>query len=153
MGCTIVALQMDGPYYQIAWVGDSRAYLWDGHHLRQLSHDHTYVQLLVDSGGITSEDAESHPQRNNICQSLGVARECLPTIDIVEGELLRGEQILLCSDGLTSEVPDSRISEILAAENQPTDQAEQGRIAALIVEALDRGGSDNVTVLLVSRPR
>lgn len=145
MGSTIVALQVKGNDFEVAWVGDSRAYLWDGE-LRQISRDHSYVQKLLDSGAITEEEAVNHPNRNIITQSLGADLSDV-VVENVTGQFYHGHKILLCSDGLTDEVADSEISFAL----QQTGE-DQSKVNALIELALDNGGKDNITVLLVSAP-
>ena len=150
MGSTVVALLVQGHRYQIAWVGDSRAYLWDGQELRQLTRDHSYVQRLVDSGLITPEQAIHHPERNTIAQALGVAGGGL-SVDVVDGVFAREDQLLLCSDGLTGEVRDSEIALLLANGGAQAGEPRK-QVDALVGAALDHGGSDNVTVVLVSAP-
>lgn len=147
MGSTVVALQIKDAHYQIAWVGDSRAYLAGKTSLRQLTCDHSFVQQLIDAGAISESEASQHPDRNVVTQAIGTIGMTDVKVDVVEGQLHQGEQILLCSDGLTGEVSDQTIREILSA---PGDDA--SKVEALIAAALDHGGSDNVTVLLVSAP-
>ena len=146
MGSTVVALKLDGLHYQIAWVGDSRAYVWDGS-LRQLTKDHSYVQMLLDNGLIEADEVHSHPSRNIISQGLGVGGVDGKTVkvDLVEGDLTAGETLLLCSDGLTGEVDDAAIQSILTETEDNTE-----RVDHLIAAALAAGGSDNVTVILVT---
>jgi serine/threonine protein phosphatase PrpC len=145
MGTTIAALRLrDGGEFEVAWVGDSRVYVWnDG--LKQLSQDHSYVQELIDQGAITSEQARNHPHRNVVTQALGVTDPQSLRVESVRGTLKPGMQLLLCSDGLTEEVKDSAIAAILARPNL----AAQECVDHLILAALDGGGSDNVTVILV----
>ena len=145
MGTTIVAVQLHENEYTLAWVGDSRAYIWDGE-LQQISQDHSYVQKLLDSGAITQEEAITHPNRNIITQSLGAGAPQI-TVDHVHGQFSPPQKILLCSDGLTDEVLDGEIAVIL--EQGGDDQT---IVNNLIRSALDHGGKDNVTVLLVSAP-
>jgi protein phosphatase len=145
MGTTIASLHLDGNNgFEVAWVGDSRVYLWDGT-LRQLSQDHSYVQELIDQGAITIEQARSHPHRNVVTQALGVTDPESLRVESVHGELAAGMQILLCSDGLTEEVADADIAEIL----KRSELSAQECVDHLILAALDGGGSDNVTVVLV----
>lgn len=143
MGSTVVALHMIGNHFEIAWVGDSRAYLWNGR-LRQLSRDHSFVQQLLDSGAINEEEALAHPDRSVISQALGADAVSIK-VDSVSGELYRGERLLLCSDGLSGEVDDQQISSILS--EHPDDAS---AVETLVQAALDNGGSDNVTVILFS---
>ena len=147
MGTTVVALKLEDLHYQIGWVGDSRAYCWNGADLQRLSKDHSYVQLLLDQGLISEAEVATHPSRNLISQGLGVGGIDGKTIkvDVVEGDLSLGETLLLCSDGLTGEVDDESISSILA---ETEDNAQ--RVGNLIAAALVAGGSDNVTVILVT---
>jgi protein phosphatase len=132
--------------FEVAWVGDSRAYLWNGR-LQQLSQDHSYVQELIEQGAITAEQARSHPHRNVVTQALGVTDPDNLRVETISGELKPGMQLLLCSDGLTEEVDDSEIERTLSR----SDLSAQECVDQLIVAALDGGGSDNVTVVLVRR--
>ena len=147
MGSTVVAARLEGLHYQIAWVGDSRAYLWNGVELLRLTKDHSYVQLLLDKGLISEEEVYLHPSRNLIAQGLGVGGVDGITIkvDQVEGELSIGDTLFLCSDGLTGEIRDDAIAGIMV---DVKDNHE--RLQRLINSALDAGGSDNITVILVS---
>jgi serine/threonine protein phosphatase PrpC len=145
MGTTIAALRVTGgTQYEVAWVGDSRVYAWNNG-LKQLSQDHSYVQELIDQGAITSEQARSHPHRNVVTQALGVTDPQTLRVESVHGELKAGMQLLLCSDGLTEEVGDNAIAAIIGR----TDLSAQECVDHLIIAALDGGGSDNVTVILV----
>ena len=144
MGTTIVALRLTGTEYEVCWVGDSRVYMWDGA-LKQISQDHSYVQELIQQGAITHEQARTHPHRNVVTQALGVTDPQSLRVETLRGTLATGMQILLCSDGLTEEVDDTQIAAILAR----TDLSAQECVDHLILAALDGGGSDNVTVILV----
>lgn len=147
MGATVVALKLEGAEYELAWVGDSRAYLWDCGMLQQLTRDHSVVQQLIDAGQLTAEEARTHPYRNCVTQAIGAADLDDVSVDALHGTLYRGQQVLLCTDGLTGEVSDGQIREALAAGGE-----EQATAEHLIRLALDHGGGDNVTVLLVSAP-
>ena len=144
MGTTVVAARVVDSRFEIAWVGDSRIYLWDGR-LHQLSQDHSYVQELIDQGAITPEQARSHPHRNVITQALGVTDPLSLKVEVIQGELKPAMQLLLCSDGLTEEVDDATIATILAK----TDLSAQECVDQLVLSALDGGGSDNITVVLL----
>ena len=146
MGSTVVAAKLDGLRYEIAWVGDSRAYLWNGK-LHQLTTDHSYVQLLLNAGLITESEIPRHPSRNVISQALGTggADKANIKVDLVSGELSENDTLLLCSDGLSGEVTDDRIATILA---ETTDA--QTRVDRLIAAALEAGGKDNVTVIVIN---
>ncbi len=144
MGSTALVLKVDDENFEIVWVGDSRAYLWDGKKLTQITKDHSLVQQLVDKGRITVEQARVHPQRNYVTQAIGMSDLHTMEVGRVQGRLYRGQQLLLCSDGLSGDVSDLEIAEILKLdinEKQKTD--------LLIQKSLDNGGADNVTVLLV----
>jgi protein phosphatase len=145
MGTTVVALLLEGGDYTIAWIGDSRAYLWDGSELRQLTRDHSYVHALVERGSLASEEARSHPDRHALTQSIGVSREMELRPGIEHGSLQPGERILLRSDGLTEDLSDTELARQLGRHDSVQDQAE-----ALVNAALRAGGRDNVTVLVVS---
>lgn len=147
MGTTVVALAIKDHRYRVAWLGDSRAYLWNSRGLTQLSHDHSYVQELVDRGEITAAEAEIHPYRNIIMRSIGARDSARIAVDTVDGELYTGDRLLLCSDGLTGELTDSAIKAVFDAGLDDRATADQ-----LLQSALDRGGSDNITVVVVSAP-
>lgn len=147
MGCTVVALQVDGQNYSVEWVGDSRAYLWDGDHLRRISRDHSFVQQLIDQGQISKKEAIAHPKKNLVTQALGVVDLESVVVDRITGEFHRDDQILLCSDGLTDEVPDDQIENILKEST-----SEQDAVENLLEAALNHGGSDNITIVYVSAP-
>lgn len=147
MGTTIAATRLHGENeFEVAWVGDSRVYLWQSE-LKQLSQDHSYVQELIDQGAITNEQARTHPHRNVVTQALGVTDPQQLRVETVRGAFETGMQILLCSDGLTEEVDDTQIAAILAR----LDLSAQECVEHLILAALDGGGSDNVTVVLLRR--
>ncbi|MDT8384209.1 MAG: protein phosphatase 2C domain-containing protein [Gammaproteobacteria bacterium] len=147
MGSTALALKMDQENFEIVWVGDSRAYLWDGTALTQITKDHSLVQALVDDGSITLAEARVHPQRNYITQAIGMSDLQTMQVGRVQGRLCQGQQLLLCSDGLTGEVSDAEIAEILGLELN-----EKQKTDLLIQKSLDNGGADNITVLLVAGP-
>ena len=144
MGTTIAALRLRGEDYEVCWVGDSRVYIWNGE-LKQLSQDHSYVQELIAQGAITHEQARTHPHRNVVTQALGVTDPQSLRVETIRGTLTQGTQILLCSDGLTEEVDDGQISDVLGRK----DLSAQECVDHLVLAALDGGGSDNVTVILV----
>ena len=151
MGSTVVALQSQGNKYQIAWVGDSRAYLWtpteNGGNLEQLSIDHSYVQMLVNTGAISPEDAESHPDKNIITQCLGMQELTHVQVDTIEQHWQKNQWILLCSDGLTDEVSDQTIAQILSNSSNCLVAVDQ-----LLHAALTSGGRDNITLQIVESP-
>lgn len=145
MGSTVVAMKTINGGYDIAWVGDSRAYAWNGVTLKQLTRDHSYVRYLLDEGQITVADALNHPQKNIILQALGAQDIADVVPDMISGVFLENEMILLCSDGLTTEVGDDGIAAILSRETSPQAAADR-----LVEAAISNGGSDNITVILVA---
>ncbi len=145
MGTTIVLLLSHGSLYNIFWVGDSRAYLLDKGEIRQVTVDHSLVQSLVDQGEITPEEAETDPRKNAVTRALGVQELETVRADSVSDKWKPGQKILLCSDGLTDCVSKSEIQAILQKDG--TDQELTNR---LIQAALEGGGKDNVTVIIVS---
>jgi protein phosphatase len=150
MGATLVALRASGLSYEIAWVGDSRAYLWDPSHasLSQLSHDHSYVQLLVDRGELSAQEAACHPQAHVVLQALGVPERHELRVSRSSGQWQRGQRILLCSDGLSGELDAVELRRIMAARVSEQVQADR-----LIQAALVHGGRDNISVIVVAAPR
>jgi serine/threonine protein phosphatase PrpC len=146
MGSTVVALKLSGLRYEIGWVGDSRAYLWNGA-LRQLTKDHSYVQLMLDTGLINESEALTHPYRNIISRGLGVGGTDRNDVEVdtITGTLNEKDSLLLCSDGLTREISDQEISRILLENGD-----NQSKVDRLIAAALAAGGRDNITVVLVS---
>jgi protein phosphatase len=146
MGSTAVVAQFNGHDYTICWVGDSRAYLWD-RQLTRLTEDHNRASELLAQNMITAAQAAVHPQRHVLTQSLGVSKSIVLNPGEVHGTLKAGQQLLLCSDGLTDEVDDSVIARIMGQHRTPDEQAD-----ALLKAALDAGGHDNVTVLVVGEP-
>jgi protein phosphatase len=146
MGTTVVAIQLAGDRYKLAWVGDSRAYLWDGE-LSQISKDHSMVQMLIDSGQITRAEARNHPRKNVIYQNLGAAEVEGHQVSVEQDVLYKDQKIILCSDGLSDEVDDAQISEIMSLADNVEDAAEK-----LVTAALDNGGNDNVSVIVISAP-
>ena len=142
MGTTAVcALVRSGNVY-LCHAGDSRAYLIRDGKLTQLTHDHSYVQELVDCGTITEEEAEHHPQKNIITKALGVDYRLEP--EFTAAKLKREDRLLLCTDGLTNMVPVEEMEKLLA----------QGTFYDLpdrLIEAANaHGGSDNITALLLA---
>lgn len=142
MGTTLTATMLEGRRVHIAHVGDSRAYLLRDGQFSQLTDDHTLVQHLVDEGQITREEAATHPQRSIITRAIGVSREI--DVDSMTLDLEPGDQLLLCSDGLTGVVDDEVIASELA-----TDGDAQEALDRLVERANAAGGPDNITVILL----
>ncbi|MDD7266639.1 MAG: Stp1/IreP family PP2C-type Ser/Thr phosphatase [Lachnospiraceae bacterium] len=142
MGTTVVAMTVVGGYAYIANVGDSRMYLI-GKGIYQVTADHSYVQEMVRKGQITNEEAEQHPGKNYVTRVVGTEREV--KVDFFEIKIEQGEYLLLCSDGLTNMLSNTRIHQILT-----TDERLETKINRLIAEANERGGLDNISVIVVS---
>jgi protein phosphatase len=151
MGSTALAVHMQGHEFEVVWVGDSRAYLWANDVLTPITRDHSLVQQWVDQGELTPEEARIHPKRNYITQAIGMPGLEKLAVGCTRGRLHRGEQLLLCSDGLNGEVSDDELYQILHRASQG-QQGEQETVQQLIQKALDNGGSDNVTAVLISAP-
>lgn len=141
MGTTFTVAVFQGREFYLGHVGDSRAYLWKDGELEQLTEDHSLVAGLVRSGRITQAQALHHPQRNIITRALGIDEEV--QVDIFEAAVPERGYLLLCSDGLNGMVSDERISEILSGDEELDVLA-----GKLVGEAVDLGGSDNITVTL-----
>jgi protein phosphatase len=147
MGSTIVAMQLQDSQYTLAWIGDSRAYMWNGWQLKQLTRDHSYVRDLVDSGAIPLEMVATHPARHALTQSLGVSAEMQLRPGELHGEFSPGQQMLLCSDGLTDELSDQAIADLLREH-----ETVEAQVDALLQAALAGGGRDNITLIIVGAP-
>ncbi|MCZ2262655.1 MULTISPECIES: PP2C family protein-serine/threonine phosphatase [unclassified Isoptericola] len=139
-----VALTDQGgePYWLVVNVGDSRTYRVADGALEQVSVDHSEVQELVDAGRITAEQALTHPRRHVVTRALGAPDD--PEPDFWFLPVHAGDRMLVCSDGLTAELPDRRVAELLMVEPDPQTAAER-----LVGEALAAGGRDNITVIVV----
>ncbi|KGJ79656.1 serine/threonine protein phosphatase [Cryobacterium roopkundense] len=129
-------------YWIVLNLGDSRTYRLSSRVLEQISVDHSVVQELVDSGELTAAQAATNAQRNIVTRSIGAGSRSEPDYWFIPAE--PGDRILVCSDGLTGELSDEHIRSILNAEPEP-----QAAAARLVREALQRGGRDNVTVVVV----
>jgi PPM family protein phosphatase len=142
MGTTLTAARNLGRDLQIVHVGDSRAYLLRQGVLHRLTRDHTYVQLLIDSGQLSAEEAASFGARHVLVNALGGFDDSVQ-VDVDQIELATGDRLLLCSDGLTDLVDDDTIRQVLVERSGAADVC-----AGLIDVALDAGGRDNVTVVV-----
>jgi PPM family protein phosphatase len=147
MGTTVVAIRFGGkqgePVAEVAHVGDSRAYLMRGGDMNPITEDHSLVAELVRSGDLTRDQAAEHPQKNLITRALGTDEEV--DVDTAILPIEAGDRILLCSDGLSDMVSETGISEILA--DSPDDPERAARV--LLSAALDAGGNDNITIVVV----
>lgn len=141
MGTTMVSILHRNNSLFIGNVGDSRAYLFRKPHLWQLTEDHSLINEQIRSGAMKEDQAKQLVGKNVITRSVGYERDVL--VDVLERPIKSGDHILLCSDGLSGLVPDSKIAEIIS--KTPPDKV----VEKCIEEALARGGDDNVTVLFL----
>ena len=142
MGTTLVAAVIVGRKVHVANVGDSRAYLINKGGITQITEDHSWVEEQVRAGLLTTEQARRHPQRNLVTRALG--SKPAVDVDLFEGAINTGDTLLLCTDGLTGRVEDHEIAAVVR-EYPPTEAA---RI--LVGQANERGGNDNISVLIVN---
>ena len=141
MGSTATLAVFKDSKVLVGQVGDSRAYLFSDGVFTQITKDHSYVQSLVDSGQITEEEARSHPLRNVITRAVGTNIEV--DSDFFAQDVMTGDLVLLCSDGLVACVIDKEISAILS-------KGVSGAADRLVDAALNCGGSDNISVIIAS---
>ena len=144
MGTTLVGAFVQGREASILNVGDSRAYLFDGETLRQVSEDHSYVEEMRRLGRISAEDARTHPQKNLITRAVGVEPDVEG--DLFEVRLKEDEVLLLCSDGLSGMAEDAQIAQTIRSAKTLALAGD-----ALLTLALEGGGRDNITVALFTR--
>lgn len=142
MGATLTAVWINGTKLSIAHVGDSRAYLLRGGTLLQLTRDHSLVAEQVRRGILTSAEAEESDMQSVLLRALGAQAEI--EVDAEEHTLFPRDALLLCSDGLTRMVTEPELAGTLQAETDPTRAAEK-----LIEMANERGGPDNITIVIV----
>jgi serine/threonine protein phosphatase PrpC len=148
MGTTLVAALFNESQVVFANVGDSRGYLLQADSLRQVTNDHSLVAELVRRGQLTEEEAQRHPQRNIITRSLGTAEHNQPDVDVVSWQ--PNDVLLLCTDGLSNMVTASELEQHLLRLREARSNDDVGRVAdQLLALALDRGGPDNITLVLV----
>jgi serine/threonine protein phosphatase PrpC len=143
MGTTCTALSIIDHQLCFAHVGDSRLYLVRKDSISRLTRDHSYVGRLVENGIVSSEDAESHPQRHILTAALGSGREIVPHAPEQPIPLSDGDTLILCTDGLWSVVGEPELAKA-ARMSSPTDAC-----LRLVRAALERGGPDNVTVIVL----
>lgn len=141
MGSTLAVLLVHGSHFACVWSGDSRIYLVRHGYITQISRDHTEAQDMLDRGLLSAEEARNWPRRHVITRAIGA--HDLPSLDIDHGELEGGDTFVLCSDGLTGHVEDDEI--LRAASGADV----QGACDALLALTLERGATDNVTVVIV----
>lgn len=141
MGSTAVVARVKGRTAEISWVGDSRVYMWRSGRLKQLTRDHSFIEVLRAQNILTEEQLRADPRGNLVTQTLGLG-DPKPSVETVP--LRFGDWILLCSDGLNDEVEDTQIAGILARNTEVANAVDE-----LIEAALNNGGRDNTSVIMV----
>jgi serine/threonine protein phosphatase PrpC len=141
MGSTIVVAKVADNSAEISWVGDSRAYLWRRGVLKQVSRDHSFIELLRAQNMLTEEQIRADPRGNLVTQTLGHGE---PSPSIIDVPLRYGDWILLCSDGLNGELQDIEIASILASS-----KTIQNAVDMLVDAAITHGGRDNTSVIII----
>jgi PPM family protein phosphatase len=143
MATTVAAVLVDGDMANLGHVGDSRIYLFSDGALSLLTSDHSWVNEQIQSGVISADQARSHPLRNVVTRALGGKTDL--AVDMQVRKMKQGEILLLCSDGLTTMVPDEEIEQVLKDNAQDLEAAAKSLVAA----ANEHGGEDNITVVLL----
>jgi len=141
IGATVACLVLANSHFVVIWAGDSRIYRFRDGEIQMLTADHSIVATLVQSGQLTWDEAEQHPQSNAITRAVGVGEDL--ELDKVRGEVEPGDRFLLCSDGLTKYATFGMLEQVLAQSPLETITDR------LIQIALDGGGADNITVIVV----
>ncbi|CAN5754656.1 protein phosphatase 2C domain-containing protein [soil metagenome] len=142
MGSTLTMGYSVGNSLYLVHAGDSRAYILRGSDFEQITHDHTYVQMLIDSGAITESMARTHARRNVVTNVVGGPEPGVHA-EIHKAEIRDGDVLLLCTDGLTEHVPDETIHQVLLDHPDPKAACQR-----LLTLALDDGGRDNITIVV-----
>lgn len=143
MGTTIVAALVDSKQIVVAHVGDSRAYLLHNDGLYQMTEDHTFVNCLIKNGQLTEEEAYTHPKRSVLTRAVGSNQEV--DVDINDNQWRNDDIILLCSDGLTTMISDRDIGLVLSSTSMSLEE----KADRLVELALDAGGTDNISLILL----
>ncbi len=143
MATTVAAVLFEEENYEIAWVGDSRVYLWDGG-LHLLTRDDSYVEILLDSGHISLEDLDTHPDRNVISQALGIVRKDIK-IHSNKGTIQKDQLLMLATDGLFGVIKEKGLIKELQSHQRLEEMTNN-----LVQLAVDQGGSDNITLMTLA---
>ncbi|WP_010301651.1 Stp1/IreP family PP2C-type Ser/Thr phosphatase [Kurthia senegalensis] len=146
MGTTIIVAVIQNGFATVCHVGDSRMYIVDSEKIQQITKDHSYVNVLLDSGEISEEEAASHPQKNYIIKSLGTEATIAP--DYYQVGLLPSTYLLICSDGLSNKLSSAELHSIIMSEQSLDDKG-----MTLIQVANEYGGEDNITFILSEQQR
>jgi protein phosphatase len=143
MATTVAAVLVDGGSANLGHVGDSRIYLFRGGELSQLTSDHSWVNEQLQNGIISAEQARTHPLRNVVTRALGGKADL--QVDMQTHAIASGDELLLCSDGLTTMVPDEHIARVMNDAGGDIERAAEN----LVAEANARGGEDNISVIVL----
>jgi serine/threonine protein phosphatase Stp1 len=141
MATTAVVVMARDDHFACLWAGDSPAYLLRGNELTKITRDHSLVQEMVDGGIITESEAARHPQANIITRAVGADADAL-SLDKRTGQLMLGDRLLLCSDGLSKTLPPDRLAELLAVDGE-------GSAERLVLAAVEAQATDNVTAVII----
>jgi PPM family protein phosphatase len=143
MATTVAAVLVDGDAANLGHVGDSRVYLMRDGEITQLTSDHSWVNEQIQSGVISPDQARTHPLRNVVTRALGGKPDL--QVDMQQHKAKAGDLLILCSDGLTTMIPDEDIARVVREAAGDVEKAAQ----ALVASANAKGGEDNITVLLI----
>lgn len=146
MGTTFLAVVFSDNQKILCHIGDSRAYEWHEGHMKQLTKDHSYVNVLVESGEISEEEAERHPRKNLITKSLGTEKNIEP--EFISLHIPTYSYLLLCSDGLSNKLSMEDMKNILA-----TDASLHEKGKHLVDLANEKGGEDNISLVLITNTK
>jgi protein phosphatase/serine/threonine-protein phosphatase Stp1 len=138
---TVVVLLARDDHFACLWAGDSRAYLLRDHALIKITRDHSLVQALVESGTISEAEAIGHPQANVITRAVGADSDVLE-LEKRTGQLMAGDRLLLCSDGLSKTLPEEQLAELLSGDDATG-------AARLVMAALTAQATDNITAVTI----
>jgi len=145
MGTTLDAVLIYGSKGLVTHVGDSRVYMINRNEIIQITKDHSFVNILLDSGEITEEEAAIHPQRNWIIRAIGSEKSIMPDFHPIHMD--DQSYLLICTDGLSNKVDNERIRDIVTSDGDLHDKA-----VKLVELANELGGEDNISVILASLP-
>jgi len=144
LGTTVVVALLTKNYLIFGNIGDSSGYVIKNNKLHKVTKAHTLVNLLVEAGNITEEEAKTHPKKNILMKALGVSEKC--ELDIFDVDI-DSDEILLCSDGLTNMLSDEQIEKVLLDEEMDTEE----KVEKLIKKCNARGGNDNISIAYLNR--
>jgi len=141
MATTAVVVMARDDHFACLWAGDSPAYLLRGNMLTKITRDHSLVQEMIDGGIISESEAAHHPQANIITRAVGADADAL-SLDKRTGQLMQGDRLLLCSDGLSKTLSPERLAELLAMDGE-------GSAERLVTAAVEAHAADNVTAVTI----